>query len=163
MRLEPSSISLRKALSHDVTAIAEFQTVTWNEAYRGVVPQSYLDKATAADREVRWAERIGSRDILLAERGGMLVGVASSSLRDDARPGPRLELNSLYVAAGLRGNGLGALMLDELLLDAPAVVWAFSENLRAISFYRRCGFQLDGETEVDPDTGLQELRLTRSA
>ena len=54
-------------------------------------------------------------------------------------------------------------MLDELLLDAPVVVWAFSENLRAISFYRRCGFQLDGETEVDPDTGLQELRLTRSA
>ena len=53
-------------------------------------------------------------------------------------------------------------MLDELLLDAPAVVWVFSENVRAVAFYRRCGFQLDGETAVDADTGLQEVRLTRS-
>lgn len=162
MRLEPSSISLRKALSHDVTAIAEFQTVTWNEAYRGVVPQSYLDKATAADREVRWAERIGSRDILLAERGGMLVGVASSSLRDDAQPGPRLELNSLYVAAGLRGNGLGHSCWTSCSSMRPSSS-GHSPRTCALSFYRRCGFQLDGETEVDPDTGLQELRLTRSA
>lgn len=162
MGLEPPNISLRSASSQDITAIAEFQTATWNEAYRGLVPQSYLDRATVADREIRWAGRIGRRDIMLAESDGALVGVASSSLRGDARPGPRLELNSLYVAAERRGNGLGALMLDELLLDAPAVVWAFSENFRAISFYRRCGFQLDGETKLDPDTGLQELRLTRS-
>ena len=52
-------------------------------------------------------------------------------------------------------------MIDELLLDAPAVVWAFSENVRAVAFYGRCGFRLDGETALDVDTGLAELRLTR--
>jgi GNAT superfamily N-acetyltransferase len=162
MGLDSSRIATRPASARDVLAIAEFQTATWNEAYRGLVPQSYLDRATVAERELRWAERIGRRDILLAENQGELVGVASSSLRTDARPGPRLELNSLYVAAGIRGKGLGERMLDELLLDAPAVVWCFSENLRAVAFYRRCGFQLDGETALDLDTGLRELRLTRS-
>jgi hypothetical protein len=54
-------------------------------------------------------------------------------------------------------------MLVELLLDAPAVLWAFSENVRAIAFYRRCGFQFDGETALDLDTGLSEVRLSRSS
>jgi len=162
MGLESAGIITRAASARDVRAIAEFQTAAWNEAYAGLVPQSYLDRATVADRELRWAERIGRRDILLAERDGGLVGVASCSLRADSRPGPRLELNTLYVAAGIRGNGLGERMLDELLLDAPAVVWVFSENVRAVAFYRRCGFQLDGETALDTDTGLQEVRLTRS-
>ena len=163
MGLEPADIITRPASASDVLAIAEFQTACWNEAYRGLVPQSYLDQATVADRELRWAERIGRRDILLAELAGELVAVASCSLRDDPRPGPRLELNSLYVAASMRGNGLGERMLDELLLDAPAVLWVFSENVRAVAFYRRCGFLFDGETALDVDTGLSEVRLSRLA
>jgi len=74
----------------DVFAIAEFQTAVWNEAYRALVPASHLERTSVADRELRWADRIGRRDILLAESAGGattgLVGVASSSRRSDERP-----------------------------------------------------------------------------
>jgi GNAT superfamily N-acetyltransferase len=155
-------ITLRQAIPDDVRAIAEFQTATWNEAYRGLVPQSYLDRTTVEVRQQRWAARTGDRCILLAERGRELVGVGSSSVRTGGDPGPRLELNSLYVAARVRGSGLGERLLEGLLLGAPAVVWAFSANARAVAFYQRCGFAPDGNTSFDTDTGLGELRLTRS-
>src|SRR5438552_4933241 len=96
-----TAITTRRAGYADVFAIAAFQTAVWSEAYDGLVPASYLERTTVADRELRWADRIGRRSILLAESGddgrAPLVGVASSSLRDDERPGPQLELNSLYV------------------------------------------------------------------
>ena len=157
-----TAISTRAAGYADVFAIAEFQTAVWNEAYRGLVPASYLEHTTVADRELRWADRIGRRDILLAEAGTDLVGVASSSPRTDDRPGPRRELNSLYVAHGMRSAGLGTRMLDELLGDAPAVIWVFSMNSRAIAFYEGCGFAADGHETIDDDTGLPEVRLSRS-
>ena len=106
--------------------------------------------------------RSSRRGILLAELGADIVGVASSSTRIDERPGPRLELNSLYVAHGMRSMGLGTRMLDELLGDAPAVVWVFSANSRAISFYEGCGFAQDGHETIDDDTGRPEVRMGRS-
>jgi GNAT superfamily N-acetyltransferase len=160
-----TAITTRPAEYADVFAIAAFQTAVWNEAYRGLVPASYLERTTVADRELRWADRIGRRSILLAESGdggiARLVGVASSSPRDDERPGPVLELNSLYVARGMRNAGLGARLVDELLRGAPAVVWVFAANLRAVVFYENCGFALDGQETVDDDTGLPELRMSR--
>src|SRR4051794_23047243 len=156
-----TAITTRAAGYADVFAIAAFQTAVWNEAYRGLVPASYLERTTVTDREVRWADRIGRRDILLAELGTELVAVASSSPRDDERTGPRLELNSLYVAPGMRGAGLGARMVAELLGGASAVLWVFAANTRAISFYAGCGFAPDGQETMDDDTGLPELRMTR--
>ena len=167
-----TEISTRQAGYADVFAIAEFQTMVWNEAYAGIVPAAYLARTTIADRELRWADRIGRRSILLAESvndsgdrsAGIagLLGVASCSQRDDERPGPRLELNSLYVARGMRRAGLGRRMIAELLGDAPAVLWVFAANPGAIAFYAGCGFAADGHETIDDDTGLPELRMTRS-
>jgi GNAT superfamily N-acetyltransferase len=157
-----TAISTRAAGYADVFAVADFQTAVWNEAYRGLVPASYLERTTVADRELRWADRIGSRRVLLAESGAQLVGVASSSPRTDERPGPRLELNSLYVAQGMRGAGLGSRMLHELLGGEPAVLWVFAANSRAISFYEGCGFAADGHETIDDDTGLPEVRMSCS-
>jgi GNAT superfamily N-acetyltransferase len=155
------AVTTRAAGYADVFAIAGFHTAVWNEAYRDLVPPSYLDRTTVADRELRWADRIGRRDILIAEVHDEIVGVASSSERTDERPGPPLELNSLYVAHGMRGAGLGSRLLDELLRGAPAVLWVFAANTRAIAFYENCGFAADGYRTIDDDTGLPELRMSR--
>ena len=102
-----AQVWLREAEVSDVRAVAEFQTRCWREAYRGLVPQSYLDRVTVADREVRWRERIvsGARWVALAESGGLLVGVVSWGMTDV--PGvPALELKSLYVDRDHHGTGV---------------------------------------------------------
>ena len=155
-------IALRRAAVHDVRAIAEFQTRCWAEAYRGLVPQDYLDRMTVKERETRWRGRLIARNyrVMLAELAGALVGVASAR-RAHVIGAPALELKTLYVSAGQRGHGLAAALTDATIGTAPAHLWMFADNPRAGAFYAKQGFRPDGHRKVDPDTGLWEIRLVR--
>jgi ribosomal protein S18 acetylase RimI-like enzyme len=151
---------IRPATVDDTVAVAEFQTGAWNTAYRDVVPAQYLDRMTVATRTERWGNRIrsGDRSIFLAEEAGRIDGVVSFG---EGREG--FELMSLYVAADIRSSGLGSRLLEFAIGDRAAVLWVFRDNPRAIAFYRRHRFELDGGTSIDDDTGLVLVRMTRAA
>jgi GNAT superfamily N-acetyltransferase len=153
---------IRRAHSDDVPAVAAFQTRLWAEAYRGLVPQSYLDRMTVAEREVRWRKRVPSRRyrVLLAELEGRLVGVASARRAQPAGL-PRLELRTLYVDAAVRGHGVAAALAEAAIGAADAFLWVFEENARARAFYAKHGFAPDGQRKLDPDTGVWEIRMVR--
>ena len=159
-----SSVRLRPAAPADVRAIAEFQTRCWAEAYRGLVPQSYLDRMTVAERETRWRGRVQSRRyrVLLAELDGRLVGVGSAR-RAHGIGVPPLELRTLYVDAAQRGRGVATTLIEATIGTAAAFLWVFAENPRARAFYAKHGFSPDGHGKTDPDTGVWEIRLTRPA
>jgi ribosomal protein S18 acetylase RimI-like enzyme len=154
---------VRVATVDDIAAIAEFQTGAWNDSYRDLVPAEYLARMTVQTRTERWGGRIrsGDRQILLMQTDGQIEVVASVGARSDDRPGPRLELMSLYVDPQLRGPGLGQRMLDLVVGDRAAVLWVFRDNVRAIDFYRRHGFEIDGHGLTDDDTQRQLARMTR--
>lgn len=156
-------IALRAATDHDADAIGRFQTDVWRDSYSGLVRPEYLDSMTPAIRSHRWRARIGVRGILLAEVAPeaqeptpRLAGVASWSPAESP-----VELNSLYVASAHQGRGLGRRLLDEALGDAPAQLWVFEANTRAIMFYERAGFRRTGDRVFDDLAGLHELRLAR--
>jgi ribosomal protein S18 acetylase RimI-like enzyme len=154
---------IRAATADDIVRIAEFQTEAWNDAYRDLVPAEYLARMTVETRTARWGGRIraGDRSIEVAELAGGIDGVVSFGGGSDDLAGPRLELMSLYVRPSVRGSGLGAMMLEHALGDRPAVLWVFRDNARAIAFYRRHGFSLDGAESLDEDTGLVLVRMSR--
>lgn len=90
---------IREALPSDVVAIADFHTTCWREAYRGLVPDDYLDSVDARARERRWRQRIvaGERQVAVAWAGGLIAGVVSWATRTTTAEVPPLELTSLYV------------------------------------------------------------------
>jgi GNAT superfamily N-acetyltransferase len=155
--------TLRAAQVSDSRSIAQFHTRCWREAYRGLVPQDYLDRVDVDDRAVRWRDRLvnGGRRAAVAEYGGQIVGVVSWARSRDAGSAPPLELKSLYVAAAYRGSGIAADLLDRAIGTQAAHLWVFEDNPRAHRFYRKHGFAPDGERDVDADTGLWELRMVR--
>lgn len=155
-------MSVRAADGGDAERVALFQTAVWREAYAGLVPQAYLDRVGAAERLERWSGRFatGSRKVALAEDGGAVVGVVSWAPAEAADVAP-VELKSLYVAATHRGTGLAARLMATALGARPAYLWVFAANPRARAFYARHGFAADGGSAVDPDTGLDEVRLVR--
>jgi ribosomal protein S18 acetylase RimI-like enzyme len=159
----PGSVRLRPARPSDVRAIAEFHTECWREAYRDLVPQTYLDRVSAEDRAARWRDRLttGSRKVALADAAGVIVGVVSWGDSEDSDDVPSLELKSLYVAAGQRGSGVAAALMEQALGTAPAHLWVFEDNRRALAFYSKHGFVPDGERKIDADTGIWEQRLVR--
>lgn len=154
-------VGVRRAGLADAAAIAEFQTECWREAYRGLVPQDYLDRVGVADRLQRWRDRLaGRREVALAELDGTVVGVVSWSPGQEP-DAPARELKSLYVAAAHRGTGLAARLLERAVGSGPAYLWVFEGNPRAQAFYGRNGFCYDRRRTVDPDTGLSERLYIR--
>jgi hypothetical protein len=79
---------LRDAALSDVDAIAAFQTECWREAYRGLVPDAYLDGVTPADRAMRWHDRLmtGSRRVAIATAGSEVAGAASWGEAQEGTP-----------------------------------------------------------------------------
>jgi ribosomal protein S18 acetylase RimI-like enzyme len=69
---------------------------------------------------------------------------------------------SLYVAEGHRGSGIADRLLSDSISRQPAHLLVFEKNLRAQAFYKRQGFTPDGHREIDADTGIWELRMTRN-
>lgn len=152
----------RRAVLADAPSIARFQTACWREAYRGVVPQEYLDRVGVAEREVRWRDRLatGSREVAVAECESSFVGVVSWVATGTPEHSD-LELASLYVAAAHRGTGLADVLLRWAVGTKPAHLWVFEDNPRAHAFYRKHGFVFGGHRQVDPGTGLTEQEWVR--
>ena len=152
---------IREATLSDFPAIAAIQTACWREAYRGLVPDAYLDSVGEGDRERRWRDRLtsGTRRAAIARAGDRVVGVVSWGAAEQGQP--ELELKSLYVGAVYRGSGVAVQLVERAIGASPAQLWVFEDNPRAHAFYTKLGFRHDGLRKVDPDTGVPEVRLVR--
>ena len=61
------------------------------------------------------------------------------------------------------GSGAGALLADAALGDDPAFLWVLDGNARAIRFYEKIGFAVDGASKEERHGGaiLRERRMVR--
>jgi len=133
---------------------------SWQESYRGMVDEGYLDRMTLADAEekaFRWRD-----NILVARDGERVVGFVGYGMsREDDGAG---EVFAIYVLEEYQKRGVGyALMRKALaLLDGCRVVylWVLKENDKAIRFYERAGFRADGtEKEIMLGTPVKGVRM----
>ena len=69
----------RSAHSDDVRGIAEVHVRSWQAAYRGQVPDSYLEGLSVEKRELVWTKALKDqmRGVLVAEDEARIVGFAS--------------------------------------------------------------------------------------
>ena len=164
---------IRRATTADAAAIAGLHVAAWRWAYRGLLPDEYLDGMAASipRRAARWRERLSHPDpeerTWLVEREGGLAGFAGTGpARDgDADPGSA-ELYAIYLAEPEAGRGLGRELLAHALDDlrrrgyAAATLWVLAGNARARRFYEAFGWRPDGATKTEEGPGLvlEEIR-----
>ncbi len=90
---------------------------------------------------------------LVAERGGEILGWAALSPVSDRRCYRGVADESVYVAARARGQGVGRILLGELVARAEAAgIWTltagvFPENEPSLRLHRACGFRVVGVRE----------------
>ncbi|QIG45603.1 GNAT family N-acetyltransferase [Nocardioides anomalus] len=161
----PSHVTIRRAVPEDAEALGHLHLDVWDDAYTGLMPQSVLDRrrADASGRIERWREILTSSDeptylAEAAEEG--LVGFAGSGPTRDNDVDIELELWALYVRAAYYGTGVGYALFETVVGDRACCLWVLAGNERAIAFYERQGFQLDG-TEDEHDEGLH-VRMVRA-
>ncbi|KUM78358.1 GNAT family N-acetyltransferase [Streptomyces curacoi] len=167
-------IRVRPMTLADCDRVAEIRIGGWQNAYRGLVPQPYLDALDVAEdaerRRAHLAQADGSVVNLVAERGGQVVGWACHGpYRDGEARTEDAELYALYVDPAHYGNGTGHALLQESVRRCTAaghprmLLWVLRDNTRARKFYERADFRPDGTEEPFEVDGVEvpEVRYTR--
>ena len=159
--------AVRPARAADAAQIALVHVRSWQGAYRGLLPQDYLDGLDPAQRLARWQQALTETNgpragTLVADQDGNLLGVASySPSRDeDADPDRTGEIGAIYLLPGAWGQGVGRRLMDatlERLATADfdqATLWVLDSNLRARRFYEAGGWLADGAAKRDESRGF---------
>ena len=156
-----AGMQVRTARPSDARTVEGLRLRTWQAAYRGLVPDSFLDALTLSDESLRrWATRLaepGIRTLVGVDDDGRLLGLAvAGPARDEDATGSR-ELYALYVDAGSWRSGAGTALLAEV--GPVDLLWVLEGNVRARGFYERRGFRPDGaRTILQLDGPVAEVR-----
>jgi GNAT superfamily N-acetyltransferase len=159
----PHDVSIRQAVLADAEPLAHLHVDVWDDAYTGLMPQGILDdrREKVADRVERWRDILKGREpTWVAEDSDGLIGFASTGPPRDNDMDDTLELYALYARAAYWGTGVGYALFEVAVGDRAAYLWVLAGNIRAIGFYERQGFRLDG-TEDEQDEGLH-VRMVRA-
>lgn len=166
-------MEIRAALPQDAAAVADVHVRSWQAAYRGLLPDAYLDALRPEERAAGY--RFGDHDrsepaTLLAEDGDRLLGFATTAPgRDHDRSGWG-ELCALYVDPDRWGRGAGRALIAAArgrLLESgfrEVGLWVLAGNEGAERFYRRDGWEHDGARRPEQIGGVtvEELRYSRA-
>ncbi|MRH91023.1 GNAT family N-acetyltransferase [Nocardia sp. SYP-A9097] len=147
-----------------VHSLAQCHIECWREAYQDLVPAHVLDAFDVGKRAEAWEKiRVNYPGrTVVAVIDDTVIGFASSGPSRDESPVAERELSAMYVRKAWYGTGVAQdLMKTVLAQDADTSLWVFEENPRARAFYRKYGFELEGERRVEAFTPSMEVRMVR--
>jgi L-amino acid N-acyltransferase YncA len=144
----PPRLTVRNSIASDVAACAEI----YRESVRHGTGTFELDEPDDAEM-ARRRDAILAQELpwLVAERDAQVLGYAHASQFRPRRAYRFCVEDSIYVAPAARGQGLGKLLLVELIARCEALgirqmvaVIGDAGNLGSIATHRACGFEDSG-------------------
>jgi GNAT superfamily N-acetyltransferase len=164
-------LAVRRGEAADAPGLAALHVRAWQWAYRGLLPDDYLDGLAqqVARREAVWRRILrGSgpdRPVWVAERNGRIAGFCSTGPAPEDLP-DTAELHTIYLEPDVVGTGVGAALMRRALADLrsrgvrTAILWVLDTNVRARRFYEQGGWRADGAVRVEEVWGasVREVR-----
>ena len=159
--------TIRDAKREDLNGKAYVHWQSWQETYDGLVDPAFL-AARTQETSLKYAERafdMGYPSLIAVDEQDRAIGFADYGPCRDAEDADDGEVYAIYVLRDYHGAGVGpALMtaaLERLEDRRKVVVWVLQGNERAIRFYQKMGFRLDGKQQtIRLGTDVTELRMT---
>jgi ribosomal protein S18 acetylase RimI-like enzyme len=158
-------IHIRRATPHDAASLAAVEVMSWRAAYRGLMPDAFLDGLSEAENTEGWHQSLlkhgvsGRKRVLIAVSDARVLGFVRIGAVEEAHQIGLVYL--LYVRPEAWGSGVGtALMhaaMDSLhdLGMCEAVLWVLRDNQRARAFYEGFGWKPDGQTTTADYGGIE--------
>ena len=145
----------------DPCEISNIYEQSWKHAYKGIIPQSFLDSIPSG----KWVKSLDTpgRTHFVAEQGGRLIGTASicpSRWENHKSCG---EIVSIYLLPEFMGKGHGRALFERCVSELTKqgferiILWVLEENSRARRFYEKCGFVCTDEF-IEDNIGGKPLR-----
>lgn len=169
-----TAYEIRRVREGDAARLAAVHVAVWKATYPGMVDGARLEGLTPADRVPGWeaiiaqaedAEARGIRTRCVVDiASGEIVGMATGGPARDAPAPTTTQLWSLNLLPAHHGTGAAAALLDAVLTPGtPAYLSLAAGNERALAFYRKHGFELDGAEQHDQAWACHELRMVRES
>jgi len=157
--MKGSTVTIRRAVPEDASAIADVHVASWRTTYPGIVDQAYIDGLSVDVRTVTWARRLeeseaSASDILVAtDTARGIVGFASGGLLREPMAEFDGELHAIYLLASVQRAGVGRRLVREWAVRAvgrglrAAIVRVLTAN-PARAFYERLGAERLQDAEL---------------
>jgi len=163
-RVSVQDVLIRNAVQVDAIAMGRLHVRAWQSAYRGVMPDEYLDGLREQDRVEMWQGRLSQSDlppILVAVVADEVIGFgAFGAEASPEAPTSCGELYAMNLDPDHWGRGIGRLLLrgvTEMLIAMAyeeAVLWVVPENERARALYESEGWVVDGGVSTEEILGV---------
>ena len=150
---------IRRAVSADVDDLARNHIASWQQAYKGLISQEFLDQLDLQSMKDMFAGMI-ARDtrVFVVDSHDVIVGhcwIGPARTKDAG------ELYAIYVHPAHWGEGYG----HELMVGVEAalieegfdqvLLWVLDTNIRARHFYERQGWNLGKSVKLEEIGGVQ--------
>lgn len=157
----PQSPIVRPARRGEAAVIAAVHVASWRVAYRGLLPDEYLDRLSTEDRLPFWEELLaaplepGHHLLVVEDQRGEVAGFAIIVAAEPA------ELRAIYLHPDAWGRRLGLALHDHalaVLAEAGCESVELSVhpgNERALRFYERAGWIDDGVEQTEVVWGVE--------
>ena len=169
--------NVRAATPEDAEAIAEVHVTSWQESYRGLIPQSVLDTLSIPDRKVAWRNAftgLGRYPVYVVEEERQILGFGNGGACRSEALGQEMEVYAIYLLARAQRQGNGSKLLRAVMSDfvvdgkKSAGLWVLRDNDIARKFYEKFGAlpvseRIEHRPEYDrPEVGYAWPDLKRS-
>ena len=164
--------TVRSARPEDAAEVAGVHVRSWQAAYRGLLPDEYLDALDPEDRMGHYTLGAGDPSLpstIVAVMEGAIRGFATTGPSRDADAPDGGEVLALYVDPEAWGLGVGRALLAQARTHlhrsgfVEAVLWVLVGNDRALRFYRADRWLPDGHRRELEVWGVvvDEIRFRR--
>ncbi len=159
---------VKRATVQDVKIISYIHASSWKSAYRGIIPQRYLDELQDdfwVNAFQGWIEANTVTALLIYDQE-LAVGCIAYGKSRDKKLSEWGEIVSIYLLPAYFGKGYGHKLLKAALDDLKIAgyndvyLWVLENNEAAKKFYERNGFVFNNEKYSFAIMGkpLQDMR-----
>ncbi|WP_372844601.1 GNAT family N-acetyltransferase [Psychrobacter sp.] len=161
---------IRKADQHDVSDIAHIHFTSWHATYADLLPKAYRDKENNLPQKIAmWGKIMLSSGVntwIAYDDENNNVGFISYFTKNN-----ECEITTLYILPQYQSLGLGTKLMNAAIEDISRhnrcitlSLWVLENNLPAISFYKKSGFEPDGKhsEELYEDSKIIDIRMVKS-
>lgn len=136
---------IRQAVLQDAEAIAKIHVQSWQESYKGIIGQSFLDNISYEKRLEMRRKILNANDVMTYVACNPQNEIVAFCDRGPAHncSEAEWEIYAIYVLEKYKHQGIGKKLFEHAGKDLSSVIaWVLKENKTARRFYEGQGGQL---------------------
>jgi GNAT superfamily N-acetyltransferase len=141
-------ISYREATADDTDQIAQLHSLSWQQNYRGIWRDDFLNGPVLENRRQVWQNRLSQHTpnqyVIVAESAGAICGFTCAYASEDPVWGTLLD--NLHVQTEQKGRGVGTVLIKLAARwsyaknpESGFYLWVLAKNTKARAFYEHLG------------------------